>query len=442
MEMIQLLGADVRRACADRLHLLPRRMLYSEDAAGALATDMKQDSAGNTALLLHDRRTFAAAAGPCLDAFKAAGWLVRTVEVPDGPGGASPVCDLPTKVSLEQALPDADVYVAIGSGVVNDLTKWLAGDGDKPYAVFATAASMNGYAAANVAATIQGVKSLSRARAPRIIAADPRVIRDAPPHMTTAGLGDLIAKPVSTADWLVNHLIFDEPYCPEIAGVIDRLEPGYTRAPQHLCAGDPTALRDLFTAIVLSGCAMTLQGSSLPASGGEHLISHTLDMKSHVEGTRHDLHDLHGRQVGVATIFAAAVYERIFSLKAPQFNPGALAFEKAYWGPLGDAVQEQYASAQSNARRAASWLRAPGRWQALRKTLQPVLRCPGDIKSCLRSAGGAHRVQDLGINRDIFVQAVHHAPCMRGRFTSLDLGYLVGILPNAIDEIVDEWLMT
>jgi len=51
---------------------------------------------------------------------------------------------------------------------------------------------MNGYAAAIVAATIQGVKMLVEARAPLAIAAIPRVIESAPYALTSAGLGDLI----------------------------------------------------------------------------------------------------------------------------------------------------------------------------------------------------------------------------------------------------------
>ena len=61
---------------------------------------------------------------------------------------------------------------------------------------------------------------------------------------------------------------------------------------------------------------MTLQGSSLPASGGEHLVSHTLDMMSHVDGVPHDLH---GRQVGVSTILVAAMYERALAIETPIF---------------------------------------------------------------------------------------------------------------------------
>ena len=64
----------------------------------------------------------------------------------------------------------------------------------KPAAIFATAASMNGYAAANVAPAVAGVKTLIHARAHRIVASDPAVLAAAPAALTSAGLGDVIAK--------------------------------------------------------------------------------------------------------------------------------------------------------------------------------------------------------------------------------------------------------
>ena len=67
-----------------------------------------------------------------------------------------PVCDDVTVAGLKATLGslEPDMVVAVGSGVINDLCKWSSFDLGVPYVVVATAASMNGYAAANVAATI------------------------------------------------------------------------------------------------------------------------------------------------------------------------------------------------------------------------------------------------------------------------------------------------
>jgi glycerol-1-phosphate dehydrogenase [NAD(P)+] len=437
MDLFDALGEPIRRAFADRRDTLPRALLYSPDAAERLATLLAQLVPGRTAALVADRRTFEVAGARCAGSLRSAGFAVAERLLRDGPGGASPVCDDVTKDALAAELPAADVLVAVGSGVVNDLTKWIAGERGVPYAVLATAASMNGYSAANVAPSIRGVKSLFRARAPLAIAAEPAVIEAAPFALTASGLGDVIAKPVSTADWLVNHRLLGEAYSGAVAGIIDRLEGSYVDAPEQLARREPAAIRGLFEALVYSGCAMTLQGSSIPASGGEHLVSHALDMLGHVARTGHDLH---GRQVGVATIFAAALYQRICAQETLALRPAVAPLERGLWGTIADAVAVEHERKRASAEAARAALSEPGRWAALRAELSPVLRSPARIKECLATAGAAHRLEDIGCTRERFLTAVLHCGAIRGRFTSVDLGWLAGELPEAAGELVDEWL--
>lgn len=437
MNLPEFLKMHLRGPAAERIPEVPREFLYRPDAVAHLAESFRTQTHLSSVLVFFDRRTRPVAGEACLSALKASGWTVLEYLIPDGVDGSSPVCDDASMSRLRSGLPTADAYLAVGSGVINDLVKWLAAEAHKPYAVMATAASMNGYAAANVAATINGIKSLFKAQAPVVIAADPAVIASAPSRLTTAGLGDVLAKPVSTTDWIMNHQLFAEPYSEEVAAIITHVEPSYLDHPDGLKAKDPAALQGLMEALVLSGCAMTLQGSSLPASGGEHLISHTLDMKAYVEARGHDLH---GRQVGVATIFAAALYDRLLSLDTPDFDKDALHFDAAYWGPIADRVREQHRLAVTRMRSAIETLRRPGAWDELRSNLRPRLRSPSVIKRCLASAGGAHRLVDIGWTREDFFHAVCNAASIRERFTSVSLGLAADLLPSAIDEIIDEWL--
>jgi len=438
MDLFDALGDPIRRAFGARREALPRALFYSPDAADELARLLAAHLSGRSAVLVADRRTHDVAGERCAGALRAAGFSVAERLVPDRPGGGSPACDDVTRDRLAAELPGGDVLVAVGSGVVNDLCKWIAGERAVPYAAYATAASMNGYSAANVAPSIRGVKSLFRARAPLAIAADPVVIEGAPFELTASGLGDAIAKPVSTADWLVNHRLSGEEFSRPVAEIIDRLEGSYTEAPERLARRDPAAVRALFEALVYSGCAMTLQGSSVPASGGEHLVSHTLDMLAQVDGSRHDLH---GRQVGVATIFAAALYQRICAIEALQLRPEVAPLDLGLWGPIADAVSAEHARKVASAAAVRTALGTPGRWSALRAELAPILRSPGQIKECLARSGAAHRLADIGCSRERFLTAVRHCGAIRGRFTSIDLGWATGVLPGVAEEIVDRWLV-
>jgi len=436
-ELFERLGPEVGRELSERRALLPRKLLLGSDAAPRLAAELRHETSGRSVVVLHDVRTRAAAGEAVLRALAAEGFATRQLLVPDR-HGRPPSCDDVTRDALLASLPACDVLVGVGSGVISDLAKWLALAVDKPAAIFGTAASMNGYAAANIAPAVGGVKTLVHGRAHRLIAADPAVLAAAPRALTSAGLGDVIAKTVSTADWLMNDLLFGEDYREAVASIIDHVEQTFLAEPSKLARGDEAAVSGLFEALVYSGCAMTLQGSSLPASGGEHLISHALDMRAEAEGGSHDLH---GRQVGLGTIFAAAVYERVLSLQAPRFEPKVLPFDRAGWGPIADAVAVQHGKQTARLALACGKLGEPGAWARVRAAIAPRLPEAAWIKRVLSDAGAAHRLSDLGLSRERFLWAVRNGAQIRERFTSLDLGWATGVLPEHAEAIVDELLL-
>ncbi|MBN1845638.1 MAG: iron-containing alcohol dehydrogenase, partial [Sedimentisphaerales bacterium] len=311
------LGKTFSCSCG-RAHTLGlREIVYADDALERLPDVCGNHVKGKRVVVIADARTWQAAGRRAFEALQKENWPVEFHIVADDESG-SPVCDQATRERLAAELAPADWLLAVGSGVINDLTKWTAFDGGIPYAVVATAASMNGYAAANVATCIEGVKGLFFARPPFAIFAQPRIIRDAPFALTAAGFGDQMAKPVSIADWILNHVLFDEYLCPTVCDLITEGQNQDMSHPEGIRAREPRALEALFASLVLSGIAMTLVGSSAPASGGEHLLSHTLDMMAPVY---HRPHDLHGRQVGLGCIFAAALYEKIVRIDRPSWQP-------------------------------------------------------------------------------------------------------------------------
>jgi hypothetical protein len=77
----------------------------------------------------------------------------------------------------------------------------------------------------------------------------------------------------------------------------------------------------------------------------------------------------------------------------------------------------------------------------LRALLAPMLPDPSWLKSVLSQAGAAHRIADLGIDRERFSWALQNSAQMRERFTSIDLGWATGVLPDQADSIIDRYLL-
>jgi len=432
------LGKTFTCSCGKE-HTVPvQEIIYNTDALHQMSEICRTYVNGNSVVVIADERTWQVAGERAYQELELKNWQVGKYIVPDEEHG-TPVCNDVTHDTLCKELPQADFFLAVGSGVINDLTKWVAFDRHIPYAVVATAASMNGYTAANVATCIQGVKGLFFARSPFAVFAEPRVIVEAPFEMTAAGFGDQMAKPISTADWVMNHFLFDEYFCSTCSEMITHLDTQYMAHPEKIKARNPESIQALFQSLLYSGITMSLVGSSAPASGGEHMFSHTLDM---IALTYQKPHDLHGKQVGLGCIFAAALYEKILEIKAPSWKFLPVEIDRDFWGPIADAVAHEYAQKQPSLQTMRDKLSDVHTWQLFLEQLKPRLRSPQQIKEALQAAGAVHCIMDLKCSADQVLTALQHQHEIRQRVTVIDLAWSLGLLPACIDDIMQAWLMS
>src|SRR5260221_6975484 len=128
--------------------------------------------------------------------------------------GEQPYADLETVAAIEahQDAAGAMGLIAVGAGTINDLCKYAAHRRGIPYAVFATAPSMNGYTSVSAAITVDGHKRSLPATAAIGVFADLGILAKAPPRMVQSGFGDSICRSTAQADWLLAHLLLDQPY--------------------------------------------------------------------------------------------------------------------------------------------------------------------------------------------------------------------------------------
>ncbi|MFH1969175.1 MAG: iron-containing alcohol dehydrogenase [Verrucomicrobiota bacterium] len=438
MNPADLLGKTFVCECGKKHSVPIREIIYSESAIKDAPAILGRNFCGKTTAIIADKRTCAAAGKVLNDSLAAQGWQVDNLIIPDSADGKEPICDDNTLDYLLNRLPKRNFYIAVGSGVISDLTKWAACKTGKPYAVLATAASMNGYSSANIAPTIKGVKRLVDGTCPLVIMAVPSIFNQAPYKLTTAGLGDVLAKPVSITDWRVSNLLFGEYFCPLCARLISEIEPAYLNNPGDIFLRKPAAMKALFNALIYSGLSMTIAGTSSPSSGGEHMISHALDSTALAHGLTHDYH---GRQVGLGTIFACALYERILALENPRFQLQTEETNRTFWQSLVPVVEEEHAHKRSRAAKAVEQLKKKDCWNELRAIVRKSVRTPSKIRNCLKSAGAAYRLADIGCEHARFLDAALNCHQMRARYTVIDLARAVGIMPKAADEIIEEYLL-
>jgi len=113
---------------------------------------------------------------------------------------------------------------------------------------------------------------------------------------------------------------------------------------------------------------------------------------------------------------------------------------KAFWGAIAPVVEEEHARKKIKAAKAIEKLKTGDCWDELRVLARKSIRTASEIRDCLKAAGAACRIVDIGCDRRRFLDAALNCHQMRERYTVIDLARAVGIMPNAANEIIEEYL--
>jgi glycerol-1-phosphate dehydrogenase [NAD(P)+] len=192
---------------------------------------------------------------------------------------------------------DITYLVGVGGGTIIDLTKLCSYRTEIPFISVPTAASHDGITSPQ--ASIKGSEPISiRVHSALGIIADTKIIRKAPRRLTAAGCADAISNYTAVLDWKLAHEEMGEYYGDYAASL--------SMMSAQIVMYNAEKIREqveiLVEALISSGVAMGIAGSSRPCSGAEHQFSHALD-------TICPQPALHGEQCGVGSIMMAYLHE-------------------------------------------------------------------------------------------------------------------------------------
>ena len=205
---------------------------------------------------------------------------------------------------------ETDLIIGVGSGVINDLCKYVSFRHNLEYFIVATAPSMDGYASVGAALILKGMKVTINARPPKAIIGDTDVLKNAPRKMLQAGYGDIIGKYSCLNDWKLSTLINDEYFCDNIYNLTLSQAEKVKPFAHALLDRNEEAVEALMEALVTVGIAMSYVGNSRPASGSEHHLSHYFEITGILENK--DYYS-HGIDVMYSTAITAKIRENIIN---------------------------------------------------------------------------------------------------------------------------------
>lgn len=412
-----------------------RPLVAIRDGVAADLASWCKETGHRRVLIVEDETTFGVLGRAVEESLHHTGLLPRSVVLAGPEVAADAHSILQVLLSVDR---QDQALIAVGSGTLTDITRFVSHRIGLPFVAMPTAPSVDGFTSSGSPLIVRGIKTTALAQPPAAIFADLAVLQAAPRTMIASGFGDMLGKRTSVADWRLAHILWDVPFDEKIAGRCLAAVRSCEEAAGEISRSSREGVSRLLEALIESGFCMLDFGSSLPASGAEHHFSHFWEMKLLGEGKPAILH---GAKVGVATILTAALYRRVGQLTRSE----AARLLKEYRLPSANAEMERIrlafgSAADEVAKTQAAFIAMTGEaWERLRQKIVERWReiqdianevpAPDEIAKLLRQAGGPTNMRGLGLPDSWAEQAADAAHYLRNHFTISKLARL--LLPGS-----------
>lgn len=384
-------------------------------------------------MLVADNNTYAAAGRRLAEKLKAAGFDVK-VSLLKGEEITA------TEQYFVQVMLDTGreerTFVAVGSGSLTDITRFVSFHTRSNFIAFPTAASVDGYTSAGAPSVIVGFKKTVYCQSPLGVFGDTEVLSAAPQRMSASGFGDMLGKYIALADWRLGALLWgethDEAISQRVRVAVDKC---VERVPE-ISQASPEGIQALMDGLIESGLCMLDANSSRPASGAEHQISHHLEMKLLWQ---HKPAVLHGVKVGAASVICAAYYDKLRQISRSEVikqldqaqQPTREQYEReiaqAYPGIEDKVLAEQkpFISLSAQGYRDLKQKIADN-WAEI-QAIAASVPSSQQMADWLRQVGGETDLTALGFSSAEVKEAVDYSHLLRNRFNVNKLSHLCGI---------------
>ncbi len=203
-----------------------------------------------------------------------------------------------TEESVEQVTTESkntSTILSVGGGTVIDVGKMAATNNKIPLFSVPTTAAHDGIVSPRASIKNEITSVSLKVDAPYALIADTQIIADAPYKFLASGVSDIISNLTAVEDWKLAHKLIDEEYS-ESAALLSKMTAKLLMSEaETIRPGHVESVSLVVKGLISSGMAISIAGSSRPASGSEHKFSHALDKIAPNPA-------LHGQQCGVGTI--------------------------------------------------------------------------------------------------------------------------------------------
>lgn len=409
-------------SCGKEHHIDVKEILIEEGAVEELEREMSEGYLKEyiSPLLICDTNTFQAAQEFMEEIFDRCQLLVLEAEGLHADNYAVEIVEN----NMEE---DIDLILAVGSGTVHDISRYVAFAYKIPFVSVPTAASVDGFVSTVAAMTWNGLKKTMPAAAPLAVFADTNIFAHAPKRLTASGVSDLFGKYICLADWKIAHMLTGEYYCDYVVELEEKALRTVRSSLRAIAQGDEESCEKLMYALILSGLAMQMVGNSRPASCAEHHMSHLWEM----EVINEHLDALHGEKVSVGTMLVLKEYKRI----ARAIRSGScrvIPYEKKDEGLLEETFGKKgllEGIQKENEPELLLEVKPKVLEQHLEDIADIIEELPDEeeMLHMLNKAGCTASVYDIGLNEDIIPMSLRLSPYVRRRLSLMRIRKMLKI---------------
>ena len=275
-----------------RSMILPRMVVTGPGVLEQIPAIIAELDIPERGLIVCDTNTLEIAGNQVIEYLEAGGHPMQRVEIK----GAN----IEELERVESFSEDIDFLVGLGGGRPIDIAKQAGFNNNIPFISIPTAASHDGFGSARASIRRDGRKTSMQAIPPIAVVADTEIISRAPKRLLGAGVGDIISNQTAVLDWKLAGQKAD--YSEYAAALSEMAAELVENDIAKVASGKEEGVRLVVKALISSGVAMSIAGTSRPASGGEHKFSHWLDSNCETPA-------LHGEQCGLGSIVTMYLHD-------------------------------------------------------------------------------------------------------------------------------------
>ncbi|HHV60743.1 MAG TPA: sn-glycerol-1-phosphate dehydrogenase [Clostridiaceae bacterium] len=406
---------------------------------------IKKSIAGKNALVVADNNTWEVAGSKVVKILSDAGFhMVNCILKREGKLEPDQTALGEIMLAVE---PDTEFIVAVGSGVINDLSRYAAYCIGKPLVSIGTAPSMDGYTSVISSLHNKNLVMTKHDKYARVLVCDVDIMRNAPYDMMISGFGDVLGKFISKADWTLGKIVNNEVCCPVCLEILTLALNKCINNIDGIRNRTREGVQSLIEALILTGLTILICGQTRPVASIEHNMAHFWDMMKLQDGEESPAH---GTSVGVGTVYAARFFDLFFKIDTSSLNKSEIRKRKktkeqwekevleCYGEVLGPSIlknnPDEYIDWDEQERRIDTVISNMDR---IKKELS-FLPTGSRMIEIMNQIGAPVKAGQLDIDRKLLKDALMYGKDYRSRYTVFKTANELGLLEEFVDKLLEE----